>query len=186
MPENHNIIPKTLYVFIDESGNFDFTPKGTKYFVLTGFTTFDPITHREQLIKLRYQLLREGYDHEYFHASEDKQFIRDEVFRLLGSLDASFEVHAVWAQKNKTHSSLYKETYLKGGRVITRVTGIRLYEKLCSCLLKYLFSGKSGHVDRIVVVIGALFTGDKKKIYEIARKSYFADENIGVHFKKRR
>ncbi|MBU1323192.1 DUF3800 domain-containing protein [Patescibacteria group bacterium] len=26
---------KCLFIFIDESGNFDFSPTGTKYFVLT-------------------------------------------------------------------------------------------------------------------------------------------------------
>ena len=33
---------KTLYVFIDESGNFDFSPSGTKYFILTTLTTIVP------------------------------------------------------------------------------------------------------------------------------------------------
>lgn len=174
--------PRTLYVFIDESGNFDFTPSGSKYFVLTGLATFDPVIQREQLVKLRYQLLREGYDHEYFHASEDKQFVRDEVFRLLGSLTGSYEVHTVWAQKNKAHSSLYKESYVKKGNVITNNTGMGLYQKLCECLLQYLFRGKAGQVDRIVVVIGALFTGDKKKVFMRTLKHYLKTHFTGVAF----
>ncbi len=174
--------PKTLYVFIDESGNFDFTPKGSKHFILTGFTTFDPVVQREQLVKMRYQLLREGYDHEYFHASEDKQHVRDEVFRFLGSLGNSFEVHTVWAQKNKAHSSLYKESYLKKDKIITRVTGMGLYQKLCECLLQYLFRGRSGQVDRIVIVIGSLFTGDKKKIFMRTLKHYLKTNFTGVAF----
>jgi len=148
MPRNKEIMPKTLYVFIDESGNFDFSPSGTKFYLVNAFTTFDPIVHREELIKLRYQLLREGYNHEYFHASEDKQFIRDEVFRLLGTLNNSFEVHTAYAQKNKTHSALYRESITnRDGRVITKNTGLGLYQRLCECLLKYIFRGKSGQVD---------------------------------------
>lgn len=44
----NNLIEKTLYLFIDESGNFDFSPKGTKYFVLTALATFDPLMKREE------------------------------------------------------------------------------------------------------------------------------------------
>lgn len=182
MSETTNSPKQTLYVFIDESGNFDFTPKGTKHFVLTGFATYDPVSRRDELVKLRYQLLREGYDHEYFHASEDKQFVRDEVFRLLGSLKSSFEVHTIWAQKNLAHPSLYRESYMKGKKMITRNTGLPLYQKLCSCLLRYLFRGKAGYVDRIVVVVGSLFNGDKKKVFMKTLKHFLKTNFPAVAF----
>lgn len=182
MPKNQETTSKTLYVFIDESGNFDFSPAGTKYYLVNGFVTFDPVIHREELVHLRYQFLREGYNHEYFHASEDKQFIRDEVFRLLDTLGDSFEVHTVYAQKNKTHSSLYKESYVKKDRVITRNTGLGLYQKLCECLLQYIFRGKAGQVDQIIIVVGALFTGDKKKVFMKTLKHYLKTNFSGVNF----
>lgn len=53
----NNLIEKTLYLFIDESGNFDFSPKGT-------------------------------------------------------------------------NPALYKESYMKGARLIKRITGLGLYKKL--------------------------------------------------------
>lgn len=155
---------KTLYLFIDESGNFDFSPNGTKYFTLTGLVTFDPVIRREELLRLRYKLLADGHDHEHFHATEDNQATRDAVFAFLSSLGDSFEVRSIVAQKNKTHSSLYKETYTKGGREITRVTGLGLYKLLCKTLLTYIFSNKDGEVGKIVVVLGSLFNGDKKKV----------------------
>lgn len=182
MSSKEIVIPKTLYVFIDESGNFDFSAKGSKHFILTGLATFDPVLNRDALIRLRYQLLKEGYDHEYFHASEDKQHVRDEVFRFLGSLGNSYEVHTVWAPKNKAHPSLYTESYEKGGKFITRVTGIDLYQKLCKCLLSYLFRGKDGKVDRIVIVIGSLFTGDKKKVFMRTLKNYLKNYFPGIAF----
>jgi len=33
---------RTLFIFIDESGNFDFSPKGTKYFILSAVSTLKP------------------------------------------------------------------------------------------------------------------------------------------------
>jgi len=48
---------KTLYLFIDESGNFDFSSGGTKYFILTALSTTNPYSVGSSLLELRYQLL---------------------------------------------------------------------------------------------------------------------------------
>ena len=77
---------KTLFLFIDESGNFDFSPKGTKYFVLTCLSSFKPIEDRQKLLQLRYDLLADSTDQEFFHATEDKQIVRDKVFEIIKSL----------------------------------------------------------------------------------------------------
>ena len=91
---------KTPYIFIDESGNFDFTPTGTKYFVMTAVSTTQPLKARDQFMKLRYEFLCDGTDQEYFHATEDKQAVRDAVFKTIKSLD-DFEIDCVIAQKKK-------------------------------------------------------------------------------------
>jgi len=78
---------KCLFIFIDESGNFDFSPTGTKYFVLTAVSTLHPLNDREKLFKFKYQSLIDGIDQESFHATEDKQVIRDQVFKIIKNLD---------------------------------------------------------------------------------------------------
>ncbi len=173
---------KVLYLFIDESGNFDFSPKGTKYFILTGLITSDPVTKRGDLVKLRYKLLLEGVDQEYFHATEDQQIVRDQVYNFLTSLGDSYEVYAVAARKNKTNPILYKESYMKGSRLIERVTGIGLYRKLCECLLQYIFRGKSEQVSKIIVVLGSLFVGDKKKVLLQTLKHFLKTHFFGIPF----
>ncbi len=157
-------VSSPLYLFIDESGNFDFSPKGTKFFTLTGFITSEPVVKRDDLIRLRYRLLLEGIDQEYFHATEDKQSVRNEVYGFLSTLGNTYEVHSIVAEKNRANPALYKETYKKGDKTIERVTGLGLYKKLCECLLQYIFTGKHQRVKKIVVVLGSLFVGDKKKV----------------------
>lgn len=180
--KENNLTEKTLYLFIDESGNFDFSPKGTKYFVLTGFATFDPIVKRGDLVKLRYKLLSDGIDQEYFHATEDKQLVRDEVYSFLSTINETYEVHSVIARKNKTNPSLYKESYMKGNRLIERITGLGLYKKLCECLLRYVFKGKTGKVDKIIIVLGSLFVGDKKKTLLQTLKHFLKTNFEGIPF----
>jgi len=181
---NENALTRqpTLYLFLDESGNFDFSPKGTKFFILTGLATFDPVIKRGELIRLRYKLLSEGDDQEYFHATEDRQAVRDEVFSFLASLGDTYEIHAIAARKNRTHPSLYKEHYIKGGRLIERVTGIGLYKTLCECILGYIFRGNARHAGKIVVVVGSLFVGDKKKTLLQTLKHFLKNNFSGVPF----
>lgn len=173
---------KTLFLFIDESGNFDFSPRGSKYFVLTALVTFDPLMKREELLRLRYELLANGTNQEYFHATEDTQKVRDQVFDILSKIDSTFEIHSVVAQKNKAHSSLYKEQYQKGDKVITRITGIGLYEKVCQTLLRYIFEGKKDKVDKVVVVLGSLFVGERKKSLLQTLKSFLKSNFSGMPF----
>lgn len=173
---------KTLYVFLDESGNFDFSSRGTKFFILTGFATFDPVVKREDLVSLRYDLLRRGIDQEFFHASEDPQHVRNDVFGFLPLLGQTFEIHSIVAQKNKTHPNLYTERYEKKGRCIERVTGMGLYRQCCESLLRYLFHGKQGHVDKIVIILGSLYTGDKQRTVQQTIRHFLKVQFPSVQF----
>jgi hypothetical protein len=173
---------KTLYLFIDESGNFDFSPKGSKYFIVTALATYDPVIDRELLLRLRYELLQQGTDQEYFHASEDKQSVRDAVFEILAGIEDHYEVHSVIAQKNKAHPSLYKEIYKKRGKIIQRVTGIPLYQQLCQTLLTYVFTGKGKNIENIVVVLASLTEGEKGKVILRTLKQFLKAEYPGIPF----
>lgn len=67
-----------LYVFADEAGNFDFSPSGSKYFIVTSITMRDWRPGAE-LLALRHELTLRGFemrDHG-FHATDDKQIVRE-------------------------------------------------------------------------------------------------------------
>ncbi|OGM01795.1 hypothetical protein A2115_03600 [Candidatus Woesebacteria bacterium GWA1_41_8] len=172
----------TLFLFIDESGNFDFSSKGTKYFVLSCLSTFMPVKERGRLIKLRYELLANGVDQEYFHATEDAQAIRDRVFELINSLSDDIEIHSVVAQKNKANPSLYKEEYFKKGKRIERIVGAEFYQRVCQTLLQYVFRRSNFQkATRIVVVLGSIFTRDRQSLILKTLKKYLK-ENFAMPF----
>lgn len=62
----------TLYMFIDEGGNFDFSPKGTKYFTLSCLTEKRPFPSYDKLRNIKYDLIEDGINIEYFHTSLDE------------------------------------------------------------------------------------------------------------------
>jgi len=164
---------KTLYIFIDESGNFDFTSSGTKYFALTSVSTTDPLIGREGFSSLRYDLLKKGVNEEFFHATEDLQDTRNAVFGLIKGLE-DIEIDAVVAQKNKTNPSLYIKHELRGGKIHTVRSEEKFYSKLSQILLQYIFNRYQGRDDigEIVVVLGSLFTNSKRGYVLKSLKQY--------------
>jgi len=83
------------WLFGDESGNFDFGPKGTKYFLVGTVAASDTTATnlRGNLDRLRHSLAARGIDHDgVFHATEDRQAIRDEVFSAVVSAQPRCDV----------------------------------------------------------------------------------------------
>ncbi|MEN8374928.1 MAG: DUF3800 domain-containing protein [Gemmatimonadota bacterium] len=92
-----------LYVFADESGNLDFRPHTasgpTRYFVLTTLTCSGPEVGNH-LLDLRRELAWDGLGlNSEFHATTDKQRIRDRVFAQIAPHD--FRLDATILEKAK-------------------------------------------------------------------------------------
>jgi Protein of unknown function (DUF3800) len=152
----------TLFVFLDESGNLDFSGKGSRYWSLTAFCTFHPTNERHGFLDLLYTLADEGKGQEYFHATEDRQIVRDEVFGLVGALADDYEIHCVIAEKKKTNPALYERTRMRKGTLITEKEFSRFYGTVCRALLKYIFGcPRFQEAKKIVIILSCLFTNDK-------------------------
>lgn len=76
-----------LFVFIDESGNLDFSPRGTHHFVLAAAISQDPVACSSVVSSLKYDLLVEGMNIPYFHASENSQYVRNRFLNAIQSLN---------------------------------------------------------------------------------------------------
>ena len=183
MPDTAEL--KTLYIFIDESGNFDFTASGTKFFTLTAASTLSPLQSRDELLRKVYEMKYAGWtggQHDYFfHATEDRQETRDWVFAALKKLD--FDIDTIIAQKNKTNPSLYTKLELSEGKFRTIRSEERFYDKVSQMLLQYIFrrhEEKDG-IEKIVVVLGSIFTG-KKRGYVLKSLKQYLKQNFKKPF----
>ena len=158
---------RTLFIFIDESGNFDFSPEGTKYFVLSAVSTLNPLG-KEKLEKIKYDLMENEIDLEYFHAAEDKQSVRDLVYSFIENMK-DIEIDSVIVQKNKTNPSLYvsekKKKSKKGGK---------LYTITLRTLLQYIFCryDTSVKVNQVVIVLSSIFDANKRELIKKTIKIY--------------
>ena len=89
------------YVYGDESGNFDFSngPGASRYFILTTVVVSDHVIEAD-LMDLRRQLAWSGESLAGgFHATNDKQRVRDRVFAVMSQHD--FRVDATILEKRK-------------------------------------------------------------------------------------
>ena len=68
------------YLYIDESGNLDFSEKGTEWFIVTGVVMRRPFDAATSLLAYKYDCIEDGFDIERFHASEDMDVVRTGVY----------------------------------------------------------------------------------------------------------
>jgi Protein of unknown function (DUF3800) len=146
-----NSDPRTLYIFLDESGNLDFSKSGTAHYVLAAVVTTSPLEQSRAIQKLKYEMLERGIDIEGFHASEDKQVTRNLVLEKIGSMSNSMKVHFIHAQKDKTHPSLRKSSMF--------------YGKLGTILVKYIVVGQYENIDKVMVVFDKALTKKEQNAF---------------------
>ena len=148
----------TLYMFIDEGGNFDFSPKGTKYFTLSCLTEKRPFPSYDRLRNIKYDLIEDGINIEYFHATSDKQFVRNMVSSVIKDNIDNIKVDSMIVQKNKTHPSLYPED--------------KFYNKVFEMLMKWVLRERVDmqEVKSLIIFTDNMPLNKKKKAMEKAVK----------------
>lgn len=114
------------FIFTDEAGDFAFKrgPHVPNYFIVCS-VTLDSCDVGEALLKLRRQLAWEKAPiGDYFHASEDKQAVRDRVFGAIRN--ERFRVDATILEKAKAqpHIRENNETFCKYAGGTTSSTSV--------------------------------------------------------------
>ena len=94
-----------LYVFIDVSGNYDFSPAGTMSMVITSTLCSDINPGVLELYAVKHEVIDQGIDIEYFHAAEDRQPIRDRVFNVISGL-SHLRIDSIIVDKSKVDPDL--------------------------------------------------------------------------------
>lgn len=107
MPEEPK--ERFLYIFLDEAGNLDFSQNGTRYFVLGGITKERPFQAYKELTELKYDLVERGMGLEYFHAAEDTQTTRNQVFDIIEKNLLDVAVDSIIVEKPKVAAALHAD-----------------------------------------------------------------------------
>jgi hypothetical protein len=117
---------KYLYIFLDEGGNMDFSTGGTKFFIVTSLAKERPFEAYKALSELKYDLVEQGVHIESFHATEDKQAVRDKVFDIIEKHLDGVRIDSVIVEKRKTGPALQEP--------------IKFYSTMIGYLLRFVLS----------------------------------------------
>lgn len=154
--------PRVIYIFLDEAGNFDFSPSGTPYFILGSLTKERPFKAYQELTDLKYDLIEQGTDVEHFHASEDRQEVRNNVFQIIAGNLQGCKVDATIIEKRKTAPSLHDSA--------------KFYPKMLGYHLRYILERVNwGGVAEVVVITDRIPVVKKRQAVEKAVKLTLAD-----------
>jgi hypothetical protein len=155
----------TLFIFLDESGNFDFSPNGSSHFSLTALCTLHPVEGRDAFYDLHYTLADNGVGQECFHATEDYQTLRDKVFALITGLEKDFDIYFATAEKRKVLPSMYPAKHAS-----------EFFIYMCKRLLQYVITRERySHAKRVVIVFSSIFNKTWQGGIQGALKSHLKD-----------
>jgi Protein of unknown function (DUF3800) len=161
---------KALYVFIDESGNFDFSASGTRYLVLSAVVCRKPIKSASRLLKLKYLRLALGFNTPGFHASQDRKSTKHQVLATI-SKDKTLMAFTVLLDKQ-----LY---------VGSKVNPSDIYQAFGIKLAKYL--NQVGAAKRVVLVFdkalkareeSSLFSSLKRELASLGGEYFIYFQNV--------
>jgi len=111
-------ISDTVYIFVDETGDMDFTSKGSKHYMFHFLVKSRPFSLHEYISNYRYQLLEKSldplsdrrFDIEYFHAHNDNKHIKNEMFNIISTFDKEkVKVYSYILEKSKVHPQKRQE-----------------------------------------------------------------------------
>ena len=92
-------------MFIDVSGNYDFSPAGTMSMVITSTLCSDINPGVLELYAVKHEVIDQGIDIECFHAAEDRQPVRDKVFNVISGL-THLRIDSIIVEKSKVDPDL--------------------------------------------------------------------------------
>lgn len=141
---------RPLYVFIDESGNFDFAGKGTDFFVMSALMTDRPLESAAAMQALKYDLMAEGIDNPEFHAAENSHAIRARVGAVINGL-TNIAVHSIYADKHLAHPSKHN--------------AVDFYGLFAGALSKWLLKAIRPEFDHIVIMFDVALTKRHQKAF---------------------
>ena len=146
-----------LYIFLDEGGNFDFSPSGTKFFNLTSVCKKRPFAVSHILGKYKFDLIEYGINLTHFHCTNDNAHIRQKIFETLRTNIPDLRIDSLLVEKRKTGTALQAPD--------------KFYPKMLGYLLKYVVQRTNlSEIAEIIVITDTIPVKKKRTAIEKAVK----------------
>ncbi|QTJ64957.1 DUF3800 domain-containing protein [Rhodococcus sp. ZPP] len=146
---------RTLYVFLDESGDMVFGPKASGHFILSAVYTDDPCVSAARLQDLKYDLMSSGSGDLEFHATENSKGTRARVADRIRELE-NIRVHTLWIDKRYTHPS--------------KQDPVELFSIFGTAMGKWLGTVVAKEHDQVIMIFDSVLTKKQQSAFKAAVK----------------
>ena len=111
-------INNTVYIFVNEAGDMDFSKNGSEHYMFTFLIKTRPFNLHEHISNYRYSLLERNLDPlndnrldiEAFHACKDNKYIRNEIFNIISTFnEKNVKSYSYILEKPKVEPNKRKE-----------------------------------------------------------------------------
>jgi hypothetical protein len=141
---------------VDESGDFTFSSRGSKYYVVAVAWTYNPVALATNLNRLRFSYLKNGRDIQHFHACVDARSTRNAVFEEMVKCD-DWNFAATVVQKNKVGESLRSPQHF--------------YPRFAAMPIRFVLRGRlSSGTTRVLIYTDTLAVQQNRRAVEKALK----------------
>ena len=145
------------YIFLDESGNFDFSTSGSRYFVLTGVSMRRPFPALQALDSYKHDLLETGRNVEYFHCAHDRREVRNRVFDLIAAHLGDMRMDCLVTEKSTVSADLRRDT--------------QFYPRMLGYLLKHILHKElTTDANEIIVITDSIPLRNRRHVIAKAVK----------------
>ena len=165
----------TIHIHVDESGDFNFSPTGSRYYIFTSAWTYDPKPLADALTKLRFSLIKAGHfqtgqELACFDASADPAPRRELVLPELRS-HGGWSFASIVVDKPKLNPALYDP--------------FTFYPKFLSLVLRFIFKGRLllGTTQVLIYTDTLPFAKNQALAVEVAIKAECKSDLGGVPFR---
>ena len=147
---------RCAYIFLDESGNLDFSASGTRYFVLTSVSMERPFSMYATLDRYRYDCIESGRNIEYFHCYNDRRVVRNAVFDMIVAHLDGMRIDCLVVEKAGTSAAMREDT--------------RFYPAALGHLLSMVVPAEtdSGRTEEVIVIADTIPVNKRRRSVEKA------------------
>jgi len=119
----------TVHIHVDESGDLNFSPAGSRYYIFTAAWTYDPAPLANDLNCLRFKFIKDGHGEglSSFHARQDAEPKRNEVIKVLLE-HSSWQFASIVVEKRCVNLSIREPD--------------KFYPKFLTMVLRFIFRGR--------------------------------------------
>ncbi len=142
---------KTLFVFMDESGDMQFKPTGTRHFLVTAVCTTDPSASASAMQELKYDLMAARSEDLEFHATNNSEGTRKRVIETIRTIPG-LKVHTMWIDKRYTHPKRQSNSDLFG-----------LFARSMGRWIDAVY--RDADYDNVVLVFDSVLTGKERNAF---------------------